>query len=581
MCRMEIIMSKPSPSKSDLKYLFRPNIRLSKLERRRKRRGWALVIGLLLACIQLVLTVLFQITIFRLDILPMKYLIIINVILVLILLYDFTAQFSRSHMLGKFISVMLSVLILFSYLFTAKFDAVLSKLGKTETSVDIVDVCVLANDKAANISDTVNYKYAYNSVAASENIPTAIDSIQSETGHTLNMSKYKTWNELIDAFYAGKDVQAIVINHSMISMITQDYEDFESNIKIIKTYRYEKQVALDASNINAAKDPFIIYVSGISSDDGEDKALTDNALSDVNILVVVNPETRQVLLVTTPRDSYIPISNNRGVTGYDKLTHAGGYGIDKSIEALENLYGINIDYYIKINFLGSKSVVDALGGITIDSEVEFTNGEEAAPVSYHFVKGENECDGDKTIAFARERKAFTAGDFQRGRNQTAVIKGIIQKAMSPAILTKYSAVMDAVSDLFLTNIPNKAISELVKAQLSNNTPWNIQSYGINGATDEKRHLEVVGAYNASIVLPYVDDIKNATAMMNKVLDGEVFDVDEYISTHESSKETMDPLNNKSSSGSSTTSKTTDTTKTAASNKTTNAATNVTNNKSAR
>lgn len=101
-------MSKPSPSKSDLKYLFRPNIRLSKLEHRRKRRGWALVIGLLLACIQLVLTVLFQITIFRLDILPMKYLIIINVILVLILLYDFTAQFSRSHMLGKFISVMLS-----------------------------------------------------------------------------------------------------------------------------------------------------------------------------------------------------------------------------------------------------------------------------------------------------------------------------------------------------------------------------------------------------------------------------------------------------------------------------------------
>lgn len=131
------------------------------MERRRKRRGWALVIGLLLACIQLVLTVLFQITIFRLDILPMKYLIIINVILVLILLYDFTAQFSRSHMLGKFISVMLSVLILFSYLFTAKFDAVLSKLGKTETSVDIVDVCVLANDKAANISDTANYKYAY------------------------------------------------------------------------------------------------------------------------------------------------------------------------------------------------------------------------------------------------------------------------------------------------------------------------------------------------------------------------------------------------------------------------------------
>ncbi len=560
-------MSKPSPSKNDLKYLFKPDVTLSKAERRKKKRGLGLAIGLILVLIQLVLTVLFQITVFKLDMLPAKYLIILNVILVLVLLYDLTSQFSRSHILGKFISILLSVLILFSYLFTSKFDSVLSKLGGLETSVDIVDVCVLANDKASSLSDTVNYKYAYNSVAASENVPTAIDSIKSETGHNINVNTYNSWNELIDAFYAGKNVQAIVINHSMISMISQDYESFENDIKIIKTYRYEKKVELDTANINVKKDPFIIYVSGISSDDGDDTKLSDNALSDVNILAVVNPETKQVLLVTTPRDSYIQISNNKGVTGYDKLTHAGNYGVARSMEALENLYGIDIDYYVKINFLGSKSIVDALGGITIDSEVEFTNGEDAAPVAYHFVKGENECDGDMTIAFARERHAFKKdGDFQRGRNQTAVIKGIIQKATSPAILTRYSAVMDAVSDLFLTNIPNKAITDLVKMQLSNNTPWNIQSYGINGSTDEYRHLEVVGAYNASIVLPYVDDIKNASAMMNKVLAGEVFDVDEYVSEHESSTETMDPYKNSSSKNSTSGSKTsTSTNKTSSSN----------------
>ncbi len=543
-------MSKPSPSKNDLQYLFKPDVTLSKAERRKKRRGWGLAIGLILVLIQLVLTVLFQITVFKLDMLPAKYLIILNVILVLVLLYDFTSQFSRSHILGKFISVLLSVLILFSYLFTSKFDSVLSKLGGSETAVDIVDVCVLSGDKASSLSDTVNYKYAYNSVAASENVPTAIDSIKSETNHNINVNTYNSWNELIDAFYTGTNVQAIVIDHSMINMISQDYENFENDIKIIKTYRYEKKVELDTANINVKKDPFVIYVSGISSDEGDDTKLSDNALSDVNILAVVNPETKQVLLVTTPRDSYIQISNNKGVTGYDKLTHAGSYGVARSMEALENLYGIDIDYYVKINFLGSKSIVDALGGITIDSEVEFTNGEDAAPVAYHFVKGENECDGDMTIAFARERHAFKAGDFQRGRNQTAVIKGIIQKATSPAILTRYSAVMDAVSDLFLTNIPNKAITDLVKMQLSNNTPWNIQSYGISGSTDEYRHLEVVGAYNASIVLPYVDDIKNASAMMNKVLAGEIFDVDEYVSEHESSTETMDPYKN-SSSGSKT------------------------------
>lgn len=276
---------------------------------------------------------------------------------------------------------------------------------------------------------------------------------------------------------------------------------------------------------------------------------------------MINPESKQVLLVTTPRDSYIQISNNKGVTGYDNLTHAGNNGVHRSMEALEKLYGIDIDYYVKINFLGSKSIVDALGGITIDSEVEFTNGHDAAPVAYHFVKGENECDGDMTIAFARERYAFLAGDFQRGRNQMAVIKGIIQKATSPAILTKYSAVMDAVSDLFLTNIPNKAITDLVKMQLGNNTPWNIQSYGINGDTDEYRHLEVVGAYNASIVLPYADDIKNASAMINKVLAGDIFDVEEYVNEHESSTETLDPYPNGSSKNSSSAKTSTSTKKT--------------------
>ena len=316
----------------------------------------------------------------------------------------------------------------------------------------------------------------------------------------------------------------------MMSIISQEFPDFEDSIKIIQTYEYKEKVELDASNVNVKRDPFIIYVSGISSDDGEDTKLASKALSDVNILAVINPESKQVLLVTTPRDSYIKISNSSGVTGYDKLAHAGSYGVDKSIEALENLYGINIDYYVKINFAGSQAVIDALGGITIESEIEFTNGWEAAPVSYHFVQGANECDGEKAIAFARERKAFAAGDFQRGRNQTAVIKGIIQKATSPAILTRYSAVMDTVSDMFLTNIPSSAISDLVKLQLSNSTPWNIQTYSISGKTDEYRHLEVSNVYGASIVLPYEEDISTATKLMNKVIAGETFDVDTYLNS---------------------------------------------------
>lgn len=528
--RKKVMAKNTFSVKNDMQYLFKPKVSLSKIERKKKRRAWAFAIGSVLVLIQLVLTVLFLLKMFKLDILPFKYLFMINIILILLVLYDFTSQFTKSHILGKLISVMLSCLILFTYLFAAKFDSVLDKLGAANVEIDIVDVCVLSNDKAQNLNDAVNYKFAINSTASNANINTSIESISSETGKTIKPTEYTNWSNLVNALYDNKNVQAIVINHSMMSIISQEFPDFEDSIKIIKTYEYKEKVELDASNVNVKRDPFIIYVSGISSDDGEDTKLASKALSDVNILAVINPETKQVLLVTTPRDSYIKISNSSGVTGYDKLAHAGSYGVDKSIEALENLYGINIDYYVKINFAGSQAVIDALGGITIESEIEFTNGWEAAPVSYHFVQGANECDGEKAIAFARERKAFAAGDFQRGRNQTAVIKGIIQKATSPAILTRYSAVMDTVSDMFLTNIPSSAISDLVKLQLSNSTPWNIQTYSISGKTDEYRHLEVSNVYGASIVLPYEEDISTATKLMNKVIAGETFDVDTYLNS---------------------------------------------------
>lgn len=528
--RKKVMAKNTFSVKNDMQYLFKPKVSLSKIERKKKRRAWAFAIGSVLVLIQLVLTALFLLKMFKLDILPFKYLFMINIILILLVLYDFTSQFTKSHILGKLISVMLSCLILFTYLFAAKFDSVLDKLGAANVEIDIVDVCVLSNDKAQNLNDAANYKFAINSTASNANINTSIESISSETGKTIKPTEYTNWSNLVNALYDNKNVQAIVINHSMMSIISQEFPDFEDSIKIIKTYEYKEKVELDASNVNVKRDPFIIYVSGISSDDGEDTKLASKALSDVNILAVINPETKQVLLVTTPRDSYIKISNSLGVTGYDKLAHAGSYGVDKSIEALENLYGINIDYYVKINFAGSQAVIDALGGITIESEIEFTNGWEAAPVSYHFVQGANECDGEKAIAFARERKAFAAGDFQRGRNQTAVIKGIIQKATSPAILTRYSAVMDTVSDMFLTNIPSSAISDLVKLQLSNSTPWNIQTYSISGKTDEYRHLEVSNVYGASIVLPYEEDISTATKLMNKVIAGETFDVDTYLNS---------------------------------------------------
>lgn len=523
-----------SRSKGDMKYLFKHKDSLSKKERRRKRRGWGTLIGLIIILIQLVFTVLLMFNIFKLDILPLKYLIAVNAFLILIFLYNFTSQFTKAHIIGKILSIVLSGVILFIYLVSAKLDSVLTKLNIPEINTDVVDICVLATDKADSIDDIADYKFAYNSSASSDNVKTAFNSLKSDINKSnLEMKEYKSWDDLIDAFYANKDVQVLVMNDSMINVIAAQYEDFDQQIKILKKYEYKKLVQVQKSTVNVKKDPFVIYVSGISSEDGADSALSDIGLSDVNIIAVVNPETRQILLVTTPRDSYVKITGPNGRKGYDKLTHAGNYGVEASMETLEDLYGVNIDYYVKINFSGCVAVVDALGGITIDSEVEFTCGQDASPIPYHFVKGENECDGEMAVAFSRERHAFLAGDFQRGRNQTAAIKGIIQKATSTAILTKYSAVLDAVGDMFLTNIPTNTISDLVKLQLSDSKAWNIQTYSIEGTTEPPAgqpaaYLEITGLRGASVVYPYADSINTAIKLMSMIQNDEVFDVDEYV-----------------------------------------------------
>lgn len=529
-----------SRSKGDMKYLFKKKETLSKKERRRKRRGWGTLIGLILILVQLVFTVLLMFNIFKLDILPLKYLIAVNAFLILIFLYNFTSQFTKAHIIGKILSVILSGVILFIYLVSAKLDSVLTKLNIPEINTDVVDICVLSTDKANSINDIANYKFAYNSSASNENVKTAFNSLKSDINRNdIEMAEYKSWDDLVDAFYTNKDVQVLVMNDSMIGVISTQYEDFADQIKIIKKYEYKKLVQTQKSTVNVKKDPFVIYVSGISSDDGADSELSDRGLSDVNILAVVNPETRQILLVTTPRDSYIKITGPDGRKGYDKLTHAGNYGVEASMETLEDLYGVNIDYYVKINFSGCVAVVDALGGITIDSEIEFTCGQDASPIPYHFVKGENECDGEMAVAFSRERHAFLAGDFQRGRNQTAAIKAILQKATSPAILTKYSAVLDAVSDMFLTNIPTSTISDIVKMQLSDSKSWNIQTYSINGTTEppagqSAAYLEITGLRGASVVYPYADSINTAIKLMSMIQNGEVFDVDEYVESRNQS-----------------------------------------------
>lgn len=508
--------------KGDMQYLFKKGADLTDSEKKRKLRAWSTLAGIVLVVIQLVFTVLALLKLYKLDILPLKYAIILDIILVLIAIYNFASQFTKTHIIGKVLAVLLSGVLLYTFLFTSKIDDTLNKISNVKTTTDIVDVVVLKNDKAATIKDAISYNFGYNSSANSDDNKDAIKRINYD--HTANIStkEYQTWIDMFDALNAGTDIQAVIINDDSLQMLYDENEALKDSIKIIGTIELTRKIELSASDKKVNEEPFIIYISG----NDEEGKIKSTGRSDVNVLCVANPVTRQILLITTPRDAYVYMENlSEGMKGMDKLTHAGNWGIEYSIATLNRLYECNIDYSVKVNFTGCVAVVDALGGVTINSDVDFENGWEAAPETYHFVVGENECDGAQTLAFCRERKAFLDGDYQRGRNQLSALTGVISKLTSPAILTRYSAILDSVGDMILTSMPTSDITALVKGQLADTRGWNVQSYSVGAEPDSLPSLWM--GTNASMSKLYTGDVEIAKQLIDKIEQGEIFDVDEY------------------------------------------------------
>ena len=275
------------------------------------------------------------------------------------------------------------------------------------------------------------------------------------------------------------------------------------------------------------KEPFVIYLSGVDTR-GE---LTENARSDVNILAAVNPVTKRVALINTPRDYYVDLA---GTDSKDKLTHAGLYGVETSMATLGNLYGVNVDHYIRINFAGFISIIDALGGVDVYSDQAFTSV--GSPGYYDpttFAEGWNHLDGKSALAFARERHAFKTGDIQRGINQMKVIDAMVEKLKSPALLMSFSKLMDAMADCFVTSLSQEQISALVRMQLSDLSSWDIQSYSVTGTGAKSSKCYSAKGQSLYVMKPDENSVNEAKALVAAVLGGE----DKLTSTSQTPEKT--------------------------------------------
>lgn len=253
---------------------------------------------------------------------------------------------------------------------------------------------------------------------------------------------------------------------------------------------------------------FVVYISGVDTW-GTPKA---KSRSDVNILAVVNTNTKQILLVSTPRDYYVPLSVSGGVK--DKLTHAGIYGVESSMGTLEMLYGVDIQYYVKLNFTGFVGIVDALGGIDVYSDSTFTVGD-----AFSFTEGVNHMSGIEALAFARERYSFASGDRARGTHQMAVIRAVLDKATSSAILYNYADVMNSVSGCFTTNMSQEKIASLVRMQLNDMATWSITAISVDG-TGASKTTYTVPYKTAYVMIPDEATVQTAKEKIAAVLAGE-------------------------------------------------------------
>jgi LCP family protein required for cell wall assembly len=400
----------------------------------------------------------------RINLIPVKYLLFIIPITAIVIGALAYTQLKKKLSAGKTIAVTtlsLLTIIVSVYVFLAG-NATLSFLNGLQETGDSYEQYSIIAKKDAHI--TLGTNKATGLISTDTNT----DAVKTEVDK-LSKTTYKSYGELASTTVAlgNKDITTAAVKTSYVDLLQDNNVTFYKSIETLATFKVKVKKAADTTQADTTK-PFIMYISGIDTY-GD---ISTVSRSDVNILVVVNPVTHKILLVNTPRDYYVQLHGTTGIK--DKLTHAGIYGVDMSESTLEDLYGVKIDYYMRVNFASLMNIVDVLGGVNVYSDYAFTAG------GYSYTTGYQQMDGKKALAFSRERHAFEDGDRQRGKDQQRVIEAIIRKLSSPETLVNYQKILTSVNGAFQTNASTDTITSLMQQQMNSLRAWQTESISVDG-----------------------------------------------------------------------------------------------------
>ena len=318
----------------------------------------------------------------------------------------------------------------------------------------------------------------------------------------------------VDNLLSGEST-SILLSNLHKEQYEEEHKDFEKQIKILETIEVETDhKENEVVTIKpVSEDVMTIYISGIDTYGG----INLRSRSDVNMLVTVNKRNHEILLTSIPRDYYVQLHGTYG--NKDKLTHAGIYGINMSVQTIQDFLGIDINYYVRVNFSTLEAVVNSIGGVDVYSDITFR------PTHHQSViirQGMNHMDGRTALAFARERYAYSDGDRHRVRNQQEVLKGIINKATSDvSILTRYTTLLNNISGYFQTNVDMTEVADIVKIQLNEMPSWTIKQYSLDG-TGSSQPTHSMGATPLYVMIPNQDTINTGSRYINGMTKGKTF-----------------------------------------------------------
>lgn len=500
---------------------------------RKRKKAWK-ILAMLILLAQLICSGVAIVQISLSKMLPSTYMVVVVLLYVLAFVLDFAflllikkrkGQKKRVLYLKRALGCSIAAFVILVSVFVsdvmARLNATLDNITIDKTIVtDMMAVYVRADDAATDLAKTADYRYGTATAFDYADVEATLAQINQELNAQIVPTEYDSAFTMVDALLGG-EIDAFIMNeaHETIIMDMEGYFDFQQQTKIVYEYEIHTvvEVPSDAAEeveepIDVTSDVFILYISG---SDTRNKKLSTSR-SDVNILAVINPTTRQVLLINTPRDYYVPISiSSSGEC--DKLTHCSLYGIDCSMDTLGALYDTKIDYYGQINFTGFETLIDAIGGISVESEKSFTTTHGEYPIA----KGVNYLNGAQALGFVRERYAFSDGDIARGRNQMRVISAVINKMTSGStILTKYADIMKSMEGMFVTDMSADEIKSLVNMQLRDMGSWDIKSYYVTGANASRTTYSMPKDPNY-VMLPDDEMVGKAKALIEKMKSGQM------------------------------------------------------------